>query len=467
MPKFVPPILSRIPTRLQRFLACALPLCALSLAAQQLALAQRPSNALPPPGEYDPGAAYPTATPYATATPRPEGTPRDYDPYAQGGPRPVPTATAQNDNFYDPYAQGTPTPTSTPRSQTFYAPDAQGTPKPSPDSLGDFLDGRTGPVSLKLSEAEGGWKSLRVLRSNAPRAQAPSRNSGNPDQVVWRAILENFGGEPDVFLTRGRTVTLNGEEHLAVYRAAFPSQDAALQWMAARADEMMPGGQRQQASWSQVQSIVRDFLDTVPVRSSLLNTRRIAGFDSIEEFSFGERFARFSARVEPEFRRSQPGASTRRVPVPPVPKPRSGGTPGLEQPVPQIAPQAIPVPDAVAQAASTEPLRRLFAAVQRYRADNADVLPPMEDLAQVQAALSIYLTQGESWRDPVSGRFFLPNARLSQRRMVHLRPFASSLILFYSEPDASGQRTVLRLDGIIRRVSPGEWDKLNGTSGVS
>ena len=466
MPKLVPLILSRIPLRVQRVLACALPVCALSLAAQQLALAQRPSNALPPSSRpastdefYRGESPYPTATPGA-GTPTATATPRNdsyngFDPYSPPG---VPTATTQA------------TPTSTP--SWGYNAYAQGTPQPSPpSSLEDFLEGRTGPVSLRLSEVEGNWKSLRVLRTNAARPAAPRRSTSNSDQVVWNAILDSFGGEPDVFLTRGRTVTVNGEEHLAVYRAAFPSQDAALKWLSARAEELeqMPGGQRQQASWSQVQSILRDFLNTVPVRSSLINTRRIVGFDSIEEFSFSERFERFSALIEPEYRRTQPRPSTRPAPIRPAPKPRvqRPQQPQEPQPNPQIAPQAIPVPDAVAQAASTEPLRRLFSAVQRYRADNADVLPPMEDLAQAQAALSIYLTGGESWRDPVSGRFFLPNSRLSQRRMVHIKPFASSLILFYSEPDAGGQRMVLRLDGIIRRVSAGEWDKLNGTVGAS
>ncbi len=424
-----------VSSRLQRFLMCALPVCALSLLAQRLVLAQRPANALPPSArpaptdEYFRGEApYPTATPNVTATPTP--TPGGYDPYV-------------------PLAQGTPT--------------AQpaGTPAAEPSSsLEEFLGGQSGPVSLKLSEANAGWKSLRVLGTNSesPSTQPHSGGTGAEEEFLWRSLLQSFGGEPGVFLTRGRTVRINGDEHLVVYRAAFPGQQEAMKWMGERAKMIAPA-QDGQPSWSQVQRVMRDFLDTVPVRSSLLNTRRIAGFDSIEEFRFENRFARFSDLIEPEFRKSQP-RSSRDLPTPPARAPsRAPGTA-------DEAPQRVPVPEAVAQQAASEPLRRLFAAVQRYRADNNDVLPPMNDLAQVQDALSSYLSGSDAWRDPVSGRFFLPNARLSGRRMVHLKPFASSLILFYSEPDRQGQRTAMRLDGLIRRVSPAEWSQLMGTHGV-
>jgi hypothetical protein len=222
-------------------------------------------------------------------------------------------------------------------------------------------------------------------------------------------------------------------------------------------------------SWGQVQRLLRDFLDTVPVRSSLLPTRTVRGFESIEEFRFEDRFARLSTLIEPEFRRSQPrgnaapgtspspGTSSGLAPAPVPPRPR---------PAPRPAPRVVPVPDAVAEVASGAPLKQLFAAVQRFRADNGDVLPNLSDLPQAQAALSPYVRNAESWRDPVSGKLVRPNARLSGRRMAHLKPFASSLILFYSEPDPSGKRSVLRLDGVVRRVSPEEWERLSANGSV-
>lgn len=462
MPKLVPPILSRISPRLQRVLACALPLCALSLAVQQLALAQRPSNALPPPGGpaptdefYRGEAAYPTATPaatpIATATPRAEGTPQNYDSY--------------------PYAAGTPT--------------AQPVPSLEDGSLEAFLGSE--PSSLKLSQARAGWRSMRIVRgadlsssSSSSSSSGAASQSGAPDareSVTWSGVVERFAGAPNVFLTRGRTLRLNGDDHLLVYQAQFPGAAETDRWMKSQ----LRAGSGQQPSLSTVTRAIRAFLSGVPLRASLINTRQVSAMESIEPFDFQTRFSALSRDLERSFRQfqSRPAAPNAGTPntgtsdgqgsgsmiTPPARIPKRTPTPSAPSMV--EPPRVVPVPDAVAQAASTEPLRRLFAAVQRYRADNADVLPPMEDLAATQAALSIYLSGGESWRDPVSGRFFLPNARLSQRRMVHLKPFAQSLILFYSEPDASGQRTVLRLDGIIRRVSAGEWDKLNGTSGVS
>jgi len=427
-----------VPSSLRRLFLCAIPACALSLLAQRLVLAQRPSNALPP-----------------SARPAPT------DEYYRGE-APYPTAT--------PDAQ--PTPTSTPiptRTAAGYDPDAYGTPQPPPSvpseedgSLEAFLGSEA--RSLKLSQVRGGWKSLRIVREASGSAGAAASTSGseNGPDPFFRAMKEKFGGGADVFLTRGRTLKLNGDDHLLVYQAQFPSREESEKWFEAR---LRPASQSSSTSItaSQAKKVTRDFLSTIPLRASLVNTRHVAVMEAIEPFDFQARMSAFDRTIEDEISKSRPRQPSTtitppaRVPNNQAPPSTSGGS---------AEPRVVPVPDAVAQQASTEPLRRLFAAVQRYRADNGDVLPPMEDLAQVQAALSIYLTGGEAWRDPVSGRFFLPNARLSGRRMVHLKPFAQSLILFYSEADPSRQRMVLRLDGIIRRVSASEWDKLTGTSGV-
>jgi hypothetical protein len=121
-----------------------------------------------------------------------------------------------------------------------------------------------------------------------------------------------------------------------------------------------------------------------------------------------------------------------------------------------------------AQETARRNLRLIFAAVQRFRADNGDALPPLDELAEAQASLAPYFTgKDEPWRDPISNGFFVPNARLSKRPVARLKAFASSLILVYSPPAPDGSRLVLRLDGIVRQVKSAEWTKLKATSKIS
>ncbi len=474
-----------VSSRLQRFLACALPMCALSLLAQRLVLAQRPSNALPPPAassaptdEYYRGESpYPTSTPSTTPIPTP----------TQGGSNPY--AFDPGGGPGTPQPQATVTPTPTPQGE----PQAYGTRQASNSEDGGlegFLNGETGP--LKLSQARGGWRSMRIVREG--RAPAPLGNAASPSNTdkTWTSMLERFAGAPNVFLTRGRTIKLNGDDQLLVYQAQFPTSEQSQKWFETHYPQFRGSGSQHPGADEYVAAI-HAFLNTIPLRASLVNTRHITAMEAIEPFDFQTRFNTLSREVSAAIQHlndsnsgqagtprnvpgssegSSPGSSTITPPYQIPSRPRdwangssangSGGSPRT----PDEAPRVVPLPEAVAQAAASEPLRRLFSAVQRYRADHNDMLPPLEDLAQAQAALSSYLSGSDSWRDPVSGRFFLPNARLSGRRMVHLKPFASSLILFYSEPDTKGQRSVMRLDGIVRRVSPTEWVKLTGTAGV-
>jgi hypothetical protein len=270
---------------LQRLLAlCAVPLCALP------ASAQRPSNALPPPTDAPPRRRPAGST--ATPTPRPATR-----------PAPLPPAIVR-DETSSPFIDSEPIPrAATAPEIEFPQPDLPplgidvSSQAPPSAGLDDFLEGRLGALSIPLPEARQGWKSLRVVRVKAaPTAGGGAGSAAEREAVAplvedtvsaqyerdpfWQSISQNFALKPNVFVTRGRSLRLNGDEHLVVYRAQFPPIAEAEAWFNARFDP------KQEPSLTDVLRLTREFLGTVPLRASLVNTRHVAIIEGVTPFDF-------------------------------------------------------------------------------------------------------------------------------------------------------------------------------------
>ena len=222
-------------------------------------------------------------------------------------------------------------------------------------------------------------------------------------------------------------MSFNNDTHLVVYRGhSFPTEKVHRTIILKRTcphskiSRLTAAGDF--ASWC------ADFLDTVPVRASLLNTRNISAMEDVASFDFDKQFASFSELVNTELRRSE----------------------AMQQK--QIA------------AAKSDPaiagnLKQIFLSIEQYIYDYDEKLPPLKDLATARKAIDPYLNNKSAWMDDLKIQLH-PNALLSEKPLAHLKPYASSMILFYSDADANGERWVLRLDGQARQISGAQWPQL-------
>jgi hypothetical protein len=407
-----------------------------------------------------------------------DGPPADFPPVAVPPVQPLPVAPRPNGPVPPVPEEGAsvtlpeitpyrpPAPTQEPTTEVFpqrevpAGPQApqRVTPRPSAgeeQDLQEFLSGQLTPLSVPLSKAGAGWRTLRV--PGAGNAQA-AQTAPDPDEFM-QMLSQSFGNDPQVVFTQGRTLRLNNVLHLIVYRAQFPTRRETEAWLEAR----LPAG-TPSPSISQVRAVTRAFLDTIPLRASLLRADDLSGLREISPFDFTERFGQFWNRVEAQHNQQMkpnPGNAQAAAPARPSASSATRAPAAATRATTAPATTAPATPQAIRseQAARTR-LGQLHTALLQYRQDWDGVLPPLDNAATAQKMLAPYLRSSTAWTDPASQKPFLPNARLSKKPWSHLAPFASGLIAFYSSAPTGGRRWVLRLDGVVRSVTDAEWRKL-------
>ncbi len=110
-------------------------------------------------------------------------------------------------------------------------------------------------------------------------------------------------------------------------------------------------------------------------------------------------------------------------------------------------------------------LSALLSATRRFAKDRQGMLPPMNSPDALQRALVPgYIRAEEVFQAPGSGMLYLPNPTLDGKALKSFtRP--AEIIAFYEPVETAGEepekrRTVLFLDGSLRRVTPDQWDIL-------
>lgn len=292
--------------------------------------------------------------------------------------------------------------------------------------LAQFLSGNLVPLEIKLSGMKTGWQSLRVVRADEKSTASAPTSSGQimHDEDFFQQLVVRFGSDNNRYFTQGQTLRLNDNTHLVVYRSQFSDLKSMENYFESRASEL----KNKPVDAVTVLRIVRDFLATVPVRASLLNTRNISAMEDVASFDFDKQFAGFSEVVNKEFRRSE-------------------------------AQQQKRIAEAKSDPVIAGNLKQLFAGIEQYSQDYDEKLPPLRDLATARKAIDPYVNNKSAWMDDLKIKLY-PNALLSGKPLAHLKPYASSMILFYSDADAQGERWVLRLDGQVRQVSGAQWPQL-------
>lgn len=294
--------------------------------------------------------------------------------------------------------------------------------------LAQFLSGKLVPLDIKLSEMKTGWQSLRVVRADEKSEAAASEPVMRDD--FFQALTSRFSSQNNRYFTQGQTLRFNDDTHLVVYRTQFPNEKSMADYFESRTSQF----KNKPITADVILPIVRNFLDTIPVRASLLNTRNISAMEDVAAFDFDKQFASFAELVNTEIRRSE---ATRQQQIT-----ATKSDPAIEN-----------------------NLKQLFAATQQYIYDYEDKLPPLQDWATMRKAIEPYVKDKSAWMDSLKIKLH-PNALLSGKPLAHLKPYASSMILFYSDADAKGERWVLRLDGQVRQVSAAQWPQLKNAARI-
>ena len=294
--------------------------------------------------------------------------------------------------------------------------------------LAQFLSGKLVPLDIKLSEMKSGWQSLRVVRADEKTETAPNALAMRKD--FFQQLMLRFGSANQRYFTQGHTLRFNNDTHLVVYRAQFPNEQSMNEYFEAHA----PKPNAQQMDAASILRLVREFLDTVPVRASLLNTRNISAMEDVTTFNFDIQFASFTELFNAEMKRSEE-LHNKSVAA-------ASGAPAIES-----------------------NLKQLFEGVNQYTQDYDEKLPPLQDLASTRKAIDPYVRNKEIWMDSLKITLH-PNALLSGKPLAHLKPYASSMVLFYSDADAQGERWILRLDGEVRRINAAQWPQLKIASRI-
>ena len=179
--------------------------------------------------------------------------------------------------------------------------------------------------------------------------------------------------------------------------------------------------------------MTRQFLDTIPVRASLVAARDVGALEEIASFNYDEQFAQLAKVIVAEVKDESVAQSATQSAANATGDFISGG------------------------------LLQIFDAVTQYQRDHDGVLPPLQTLAQAKTALKPYLKNDAPWLQ-MSAASLHPNPLLSGRKLAHVAPYASSMALFYTDPLPDGNRWVLLLDGSALQVSQSPWSLIKKAS---
>ena len=273
------------------------------------------------------------------------------------------------------------------------------------------------PLHLRLKDLDGSWFTFMASSSQRPDAE----------YQIPRVAQSYYGGAGSgVYYSRGQTVKIADNTFLVAYSVALPEEKWLSIARALRDDIETLGLTRAAAGELDKERLT---LET-PLLLSLLNTRSLAAMESIMPFDA----ARLQRLGDALF--------------------------GLAQ---ERAVEAQRIDDEM----HTNHLQQLGLALQQYVMDYDETLPPLENAAVAQRALTPYV-KNQSIFAPFGAQVpYQPNRQLSRKKEFQLAPYASWMVIFYeATPHADGKRAVLFLNGRTRRVTDAEWQRLKTASKI-
>ena len=285
-------------------------------------------------------------------------------------------------------------------------------------TLQQFLSGDLVPLDLKFSQMQSGWSRVNIERKGELRAAAAP--TFMPPDPIAQGFRRYFGQNSDAVWTQGRTVNLNGSEQLVVYRADFPGDEESRVWLESRfTDKMQAVELNPEKFVDLVLPVLREFLDTVPLRASLVSVETIGSLENVQSFDYDRAFAAFGSDIREKYKAD------------------------IEKHVQQRA------------AISPVSLGMLAQGFKNYLLDYDDTLPPMETWDVANQALQPYIKSEITLAQ--SGQQIYSNPLLSKKKLAHLAPFQNAFVVFYTSPDDQNNRWIVMLDGEVKSVNANQW----------
>ena len=266
-----------------------------------------------------------------------------------------------------------------------------------------LLSGRNAPLSLKMNDLKTGWRRMTIT--------ALPQNDDMRQAFAW-AETDNFGSRlldalgvsPGTYFSRGQTVAVGGDSFLIAYRVRFTPGD-------------LDGMPKNDPGVARATEILTRFLRGRTLDLSLLNLKNIGNLSDIRPFSIETQVASLQAMMKDSAR----GA---------------------------IQNQNL---------TSIRNLKQLGLGLVQYTQDYDDVLPLMQNAAQVKKAIFPYVKSEDMFLQPGSKTPYRPNPILSKKKLAHISDAARMVAFYEDKPGSDGLRGVLFLDGHAKRLSDKEW----------
>jgi prepilin-type processing-associated H-X9-DG protein len=118
------------------------------------------------------------------------------------------------------------------------------------------------------------------------------------------------------------------------------------------------------------------------------------------------------------------------------------------------------------RATSLSNLRQVMLAALMYAADHKETLPPMESAAEIEKALTPYVKSKELLVSPVDREPYRANVLLSGKKLADIENPAEMIVFYEATPAADGRRGAAFLDGHVRLLSPGNWERYKRISKI-
>ena len=293
-------------------------------------------------------------------------------------------------------------------------------------TLQQFLSGDLVPLDLKFSQMQKGWSRVNLERKGAATENSTENTARSPDSVE-QGFRRYFGKDASSVFTQGRTVNLNGAEQLVVYRAQFPSSNEVRTWFESRfTDEMKVVELNPEKFMDLTLPLMREFLDTVPLRASLVSVDTIGSLENVQSFDYERAFTAFGSDAREQYKADIQSHLQGRA------------------------------------ASSRVSLQLLAQGLNQYMQDYDETLPPLDSWEVANKTLQPYIKSPITLAQPEQQ--IHTNPLLSGKKLAHLQPYAQSLLVFYSDPDPSGNRWLVFLDGKIEEVAATRWPQLKKAS---
>ena len=293
-------------------------------------------------------------------------------------------------------------------------------------TLQQFLSGDLVPLDLKFSQMGKGWSRVTIERKGEADKAPAELNYSFLDPFAG-GFQRYFGLGQGAVWTQGRTVDLNNQQSLVVYSAQFPPVQEARAWFDAhRPKEIENPALSQEKLVDIVSPMLRQFLDTVPLRASLVSVDTIGSLQDVQTFDYERAFAAFQQTGLGALKADVRDRDQRRM------------------------------------ANSRVSLNMLAAGLKQYALDYDETLPSLDNWSVAEKALQPYVKGKIELAQP--GQKLFSNPLLSKKKMAHLAPYKDKFVVFYSGPDADANRWVVMLNGDVNLVSDSDWSQLKKAS---